>query len=159
MMSKLVRRNIYVKKSSIQGYGVFAGEDINPDEVIEECLTLSRQSADAVLENYYFQETENGYYLLPLGFGSIYNHSNHPNADHEFDLVNSLMILRSNRLIKKDEEVFIFYGPTWFQERGKKEIERFKYRIRHSLGSFFYFLLRFIIVAGLLLALILLMKH
>lgn len=155
MNSKLKRHNIYVKQSSVQGYGVFAGENIKPDEVIEECSVLKRKTLDTEFSNVYFQNVEASYYALCLGYGSIYNHSKYPNADFEFDSTDSVMVFRAIKPIKKDEEIFIYYSSDWFQKRGMKQIEPFRYKIR-SLNSFFYFLIRFALITTLIFGFILL---
>jgi SET domain-containing protein len=153
MQSKLKRKNIYVKQSAKRGYGVFADEDIDANEVIEEAYTLTRKTFDKAFTNYYFRSKKIDHYLLPLGYGSIFNHSNHPNADFEFDSENLVMVFYALRPIKKGDEIFIFYNFGWFQDRRMKIIEPFKYRIR-SLKYLFYFLLRFLVVFAALIAFI-----
>ena len=158
MQQRLVRKNIYVKKSTVSGYGVFAGEDIKPNEMIEECCLLLRDTIDEEFMNVYFSTPAKKGYILPLGFGAIYNHSKDPNADYEFDPLNLLFRFIANRHIKKDDEIFIFYSPLWFQSRKLKEIERFRYKVR-SFRPIYYLLFRFALVVGFLIALILFLKR
>lgn len=115
MKPQLYVSKLLVKKSSIQGYGVFADQDITPNTVIEECYLLETEGRDVHLANYVFgcdQKT-----LLALGYGSIYNHSLRPNATHQVDPVLSIMTLKANCFIKRGEEIFITYGKEWFSVR------------------------------------------
>lgn len=155
MKSRLQRSNIYVKKSSIQGFGVFAEENIPSDAVIEECCTLRCKETYLDFINIYFKNTTTNEHAIPLGYGSIYNHSDDPNADYVFDPIESVMVFRSIKPIKKGEEIFIYYGPNWFQKRGMKRIERFRIR---SFKSFFYFLLRFAIITSVIFGFIAFLK-
>src|ERR1700733_14179785 len=104
MKSSLTKANLVVKKSCIQGYGVFADEDIETDAVIEECYTLRFTIREIEFKQYYFRAE--GKYGLALGNGSIYNHSRDPNAKFIFDSEHSLVILTARRLIKKGEEIY-----------------------------------------------------
>lgn len=153
MKSKLMRRNIFLKKSPIHGYGVFADEDIEPNEVIEECCVLSHQLADKEFENFYFIEQNKAGHMLALGFGSLYNHSSCPNADYEFDPSNALLVIVSKKWIKKNEEIYISYGKDWFNERKMKEIEVPRSRFQ-AYRPIFFLLLRFTLLIILLFGLI-----
>ena len=115
MKSALSRRNLIVKKSSIHGYGVFAGENIKSDEIIEECHTIILSVQYADIENYTFDG--DGKSAIVLGYGSIYNHSKERNAVYEYDKEKSVMVFRASKPIKKGEEIFISYGDNWFSSR------------------------------------------
>jgi len=81
---------ICVKNTQEKGRGVFAKEDIEAGELIEEAPVLIFQG-EALnhypLNNYYFRWHNSigsatcG--ALALGYGSIYNHSYEPNAKYE----------------------------------------------------------------------------
>jgi uncharacterized protein len=107
---------IYVKNSPIHGYGVFAKQDIRPEEVIEICPTLKSLLPDQKLENYYFKPKDY-YYLLPMGYGCLYNHAEQPNCELYFDKEADLIIFKAIKPILKDEEVLIYYHDNWFQDR------------------------------------------
>ena len=158
MKPKLLRRNLTIKKSSIQGYGVFSDEEIKQNEIIEECCILKNKSYLPEHLNYYFEYVDKEYFALALGFGSIYNHSNDPNAEYDFDPLNELLVFRATRLIKEGEEIFVYYGDDWFKKNGVKRIESYRYRIR-SYASLFYFLLRFTLVTGFVFGLLMYLKH
>ena len=120
MSKKLINHGIYVKKSPIHGYGVFASQDLAPGELLEECHTLLFESDSYAFNNYKFKWADD-VAALPLGNGAIYNHSDKPNAHCEFDTVNNLMLFKVNNPIKKDQEIFISYGKYWLSERNIKE--------------------------------------
>ena len=118
MKSKLLQNKIYVKKSTMHGYGVFAGKTIRKGEKIEECYIIISKGGDKVLEDFYFDAK--GKYAFFTGFGSIYNHSNDPNADYSININKRKATIKAARTIRKDEEIFVSYGEEWFKSRGIK---------------------------------------
>lgn len=141
MGNELERRSIVVRPSSIHGYGVFAAEDIPTTGIIEECLVLVSDSRHPSLNNYYFSAKKKS--GLALGYGSIYNHSNEPNADYIFDEERSVLTFFALRNISPNEEILVFYGPTWFQKRDipiKKPSWRYRFKNIKSLASICRFL-------------------
>lgn len=118
-MKKILFQNkLCVKKSSTHGYGVFAEKTIKKGEIIEECYALLTKGDDTFLEDYYFDA--NGKYALLTGFGSIYNHSDEPNADYVISKKNKLATIKADRTIRKGEEIFVSYGEEWFKSRDIK---------------------------------------
>lgn len=118
MKTKLFQNKLVVKKSSLHGYGVFAGKDIKKGEKIEECYFIITKGGDKVLDDYYFDAK--GKDAIFLGFGSIYNHSNDPNADYTISLTNRITTIKASKFIPKGKEIFISYGEEWFSSRGLK---------------------------------------
>ncbi len=120
MKKKLFQNKIYVKKSPTHGYGVFAGKDFRKGELIEECyIIISPKGGDKVLEDFYFDIK--GKYGVFTGYGSIYNHSEDPNADYNISISKKLATIKADRTIKKGEELFVSYGEEWFSSRGITE--------------------------------------
>lgn len=116
MINQLARKNIVVKKSSINNYGVFAQENIPANTIIEECYAIMiSDDVYHTLRNYVFRGKKSS--LLAFGHGSIFNHADKPNASFSVDNDNSLITFRSTRLINKGEEILISYGNTWFSGR------------------------------------------
>lgn len=115
MKEALFRTNIVIKRSPIHRYGVFAEQDFLQDDIIEECHTLLVREQTADLHNYFFSGKKNS--VLALGFGSIYNHAEDPNASFQFDAEHDVMVFRARKKIKKGEEIFISYGKQWFSSR------------------------------------------
>ena len=118
MKAKLFQNKLIVKKSSTHGYGVFAGKNLRKGEKIEECYMLISKGGDKKLEDFYFDAK--GKYAIFTGFGSIYNHSDDPNADYIISMTNRIATLVADKPIRKGEEILISYGDEWFSCRGKK---------------------------------------
>jgi len=115
----LFHRALEVRNSNLHDYGVFATEDIKDGDVIEECQILPLNKKYEELERYYFgwPKGNTDEVVLPLGFGSIYNHSDFPNADWTTDKKRRLIIFKASRNIVKDQEIMISYGTGWFNAR------------------------------------------
>ena len=117
-MKELIHNHLIVKKSPIHGFGVFADEHLLAGEMIEECYVLPISNNNEDLENYCF--TGNKKWILPLGNGAVYNHSNKPNAECEYDAKKKLLTFKAKRFIAKNEEIFVSYGKRWFKDRNIK---------------------------------------
>ncbi len=114
-MDALIQHNIIAKPSGIHGYGVFATKDISKDTIIEACYCLIINQYSPDLNNFAFGH--HAMRLLPMGFGSIYNHAAMPNATYYYDESKKLMIFKSTKFIYAHEEIFISYGEDWFAQR------------------------------------------
>lgn len=132
-------KKIIIKMSRPEfGLGVFATEDIKKDELIERCplIELSwrfRYIGDPVLRKYVY--TNGGCpceeckkhgpkaYLL-AGYGMIFNHQDIPNTKWMFNFKNVYSDLLAKRDIKKGEEIFVTYGPTYFSQYQHTQIKR-----------------------------------
>ena len=117
--SRLFQNNLIVKKSRMHGYGVFAGKKIRKGEKIEECYFILTRGGDKRLDDYYFYAAKRKYAVF-TGFGSIYNHSDDPNADYSLNLKRKIATITAATTIQKDEEIFVSYGERWFKDRGYK---------------------------------------
>ena len=104
------------------GRGVIAATDIAKGETIEVCpvLELTSDEANGVLTDYIvgLGDDVDGSALM-LGYGSLYNHSEDPNAEyiHESDEAYSFTALRD---IPAGEQITISYGKDWWESRGDK---------------------------------------
>ncbi|MHA8065705.1 SET domain-containing protein-lysine N-methyltransferase [Aquirufa sp. ROCK2-A2] len=119
---------IGLKTSSIHGHGIFSNTEIAKGELIEEAkmLKLSYRSKiiqDSVLVNYAWLNTacncdlcqkDGQEQYIALGFGSIYNHSKNPNTVIKIDFATETMKIYANRIIEKDEEILVNYGPKYW---------------------------------------------
>ena len=122
-------KSIEVRSSEVDGYGVFATEDILKHEVLEECyyLLMSHkwENVDPILKQYVFAYIEHDWFarlhtpgeqkpptssVAVLGYGMIYNHSEENNVSYSRDHDNKIFTYYTNREIKKGEELFIDYG-------------------------------------------------
>jgi len=126
MKDKLVRKGIEIRKSSIQGYGVFATHAIKQGEIIEECYMLIMPEETIGLKNYTFVYSDNAEdkrRALALGYGSLYNHADSPNAMVKLDRDNQLVVFIAKQNIAKNAEVLVDYGQDWFISRGVKVLQ------------------------------------
>ncbi len=152
-------KKLIIGKSNIKGRGVFANEDIEKNEIVEEChfifpeknkggedkemlrymfgcLMLDDPKEQAIVsekiylhnliddeevkESLLTQLKDLGYEdvgslfstAFVLGFGMIYNHSENPNINYEFDYDSVLYRYIANKNIKKGEELLISYGSV-----------------------------------------------
>lgn len=126
----LFQADIKVAASPIHGQGVFARQDFKPGDLIEECPILITPSFDRFRDFLYVGE--NGY-ILPLGYGCLYNHAVTPNADYIHDPLRELLIITAEKAIKAGEEIVVNYGSKWFALREMK----IKYPIRYRLRKIF----------------------
>ena len=116
-----INNYIKVKKSPINGNGVFAMKNFSINEIIEVAPLLKdhEDNMKGNINDYLFtiseEETEKGYYALVLGYGSIYNHSDNNNAIYKVD--GNSLIIRAIKPIKKGEEIFVNYGQNWWTLR------------------------------------------
>lgn len=142
MKNELIRTRTVVKKSPIHGYGVFAEQNFQRDDIIEECYFLRADSQAIDFIDYYFLAGECR--AMVLGDGSIYNHSQTPNALHRIDNDHAIMIVQANRPIKQGEEICISYGVNWFDSRHvipKQRSWRYKYRSLILMAARFLFVM------------------
>ena len=117
---------VYADKSPIHGWGVFAKEDIMEGEVFEECpiltLPIEKGEVTSLLIDYRFNWPQGNDWqeqVLVLGYGSLYNHSNDPNAFWVSDTENRTFKFVSNREIKQGEEIFVWYGDVDYWNDGR----------------------------------------
>ena len=108
--------SIYFGHSEIQGLGVFTAAKIPSGSIVEICPLISLSAEDrsvihqTKLHDYYFSWGENeDEAAIVLGFGSLYNHSNDPNAEFNVDLKEQVMIFSSIREITEAEEITVDY--------------------------------------------------
>lgn len=120
---------LYFAPSDKHRLGIFCTEDITRASVIEICpvLILEADYAENIiaghpLYGYYFEWMEHEK-VLALGYGSLYNHSAHPNTSFETDYAHEHIIFRATRDIAAGEEILVDYHegipgkPLWFDVR------------------------------------------
>jgi SET domain-containing protein len=118
---------VEVRQSPIHGYGVFAIDKINKGEIIEEChlLTIPFKLGEfnSFLINYKFNYPSVGpieEYVIPLGNGCIYNHSNNNNAFWQTNKEHKTFEFVAKRDIEIGEEICTFYGDSTYWETVNK---------------------------------------
>jgi SET domain-containing protein len=119
---------IYISKSAIHGYGVFANDVIEMGEIIEETpihdLNITKGQPSPVMNDYRFNwpQGSGGNWdkqVLAWGYGSLYNHSNQSNAYWRSNLENQTFEFVANKRIEKDEEIFVWYGDVNYWNDGR----------------------------------------
>ncbi len=99
-----------------KGRGVFASRNFKKGEIIETAPVIVLRTEDSalcektLLDTYLFGWTSNKDGALVLGYGSLYNHSFHPNAIYEQDYKNKCMIYIAYKNIRKGDEILINYN-------------------------------------------------
>lgn len=124
---------IFVAKSEVHGYGVFASAFIIEGEIIEECpiydLKIPKGEVSDVLIDYRFNWPQGTDFwekqVIAWGWGSLYNHSNTPNALWRSNLENQTFEFYALRDIKPYEEIFTYYGGEdyWLDGRTHTQVK------------------------------------
>lgn len=112
---ELYRTNsIVIRKSEIHGYGVFATEDIEKDDILEEVPVILYQKSDLASENTYITTYSYGItddvVAIPMGCAGMYNHSQTPNVGSNFNSYLRIYTHFALRDIKAGEELTLDYG-------------------------------------------------
>ncbi len=130
MKERLYQAPIRVKKSPIQGYGVFADIDFKKGDLIEECHIIYTEDVHSTIFDYVFDTSFKSKKALALGFGGIYNHAQDFNTKWHVDEIDHLLVLNAAREIRKGEEILISYGEKYFSSRNMRPYYPFKYKLR-----------------------------
>jgi SET domain-containing protein len=122
-------KKIYVDKSPIQGLGVFASDFIEENEIIEECsvLTLPIQKGEVsgLLLDYRFNYPSGVEWeeqVVGLGFASLYNHSESPNAYWVSDNDKRTFKFIATKKISPGDEIFVYYGDVSYWNDGRHHV-------------------------------------
>lgn len=120
----------YIANTTFKGRGVFAAVEFNRGDIIELCpiIEISADDRAAVhdtgLHDYYFVwGVDEDKAAIALGYGSLYNHSDMPNAQFVNDLDNGLIIIECLSAILPGTEICINYvdhrsdEKLWFKTK------------------------------------------
>lgn len=112
---------VSVYNSPIDGRGVRANRDFDEGALIEVCPGVRHtQMPQDELADYVFSDGRGGY-LMAYGLCSMYNHRDDPNADWSIRISRvtgrHVLVIRALRPIKRGEEVYISYGPGYWDAR------------------------------------------
>ncbi len=106
---------ILVKKVKGKGRGVFARCFIPRGTIIER-VPMVLMPITNIVDGFHHPDLARFFYLwkpdtvaIALGYGSLYNHSYHPNAVYEHE-PGAVMVYRSLRNIRQGEEICINYN-------------------------------------------------
>jgi SET domain-containing protein len=107
---------LFIGNSAENGRGVFAAKGAHAGDLIEICPVVVISSGElphidktTLFEYYFLWEKGKGNACIPLGFGSLYNHSQLPNAEVEMDIPQRLMYVKCIYDIAAGGEVLIDY--------------------------------------------------
>lgn len=119
------KEQLVVRPSPGKGRGIFATQLIPAGATIERAPVVVipegqwEKFEKTILFHYYFSWGRHS--ALVLGFGSLYNHSYHPNARFVRHFKDEIMEFVALREIAADEEILINYNgdptddsPLWF---------------------------------------------
>ena len=108
--------HIYIDFIPEKGRAVFAAKTFEPGEIIETCPVIILPNEDKLkihetfLHDYYFDWGEQGEdCCIALGFGSMYNHSDTPNAEYMMFIEDQLLQISCQHKIMGGEEICISY--------------------------------------------------
>ncbi len=101
------------------GRGVFTSEDIDAGTIVEiaPVIVMSKEERmlldKTLLHDYIFEwGGEKEQCCMALGYVPVYNHSYKSNCEYEMDFETELIQIKTIRLIKAGEELFINYNGT-----------------------------------------------
>jgi len=122
--------HLYVASSEIHERGVFCSTLIPEGSIIEICpvIFIPEKDMDAIkktaLFDYYFiweEDEKSG--AIALGYGSIYNHQNNPNAKYLVDFEEFSIKIYALKDIESGEEITFNYNgdpadqsKVWFEK-------------------------------------------
>jgi len=103
---------IYVSSSTIGGRGVFCSKPLKATEILEECHFIEvpndREYPEILNDHFFKYRWERGIAIC-LGYGSIFNHSNTPNAAWSINVESEKFIFYALRDIEVGEEICTNY--------------------------------------------------
>ena len=121
---------LYVADSEGRGRGVFTAVAIGKGDIIEYCPLIiippqQKMLVDkTIFHDYYYNWPEpKGAACLPLGYGSIYNHSVEPNAEIVLDIEGKVLQFHCIKETSAGDEIFVDYSGG---EKGELEALWFK---------------------------------
>lgn len=112
---------VYIDTTAGKGRGVFAGEAIPADSLVETAPVIVMSGEDrklldqTLLHDYIFEWTPGGADMccMALGYVPVYNHSYASNCEYFMNYDEQTMIIKTVRDIKEGEELTINYNGDW----------------------------------------------
>jgi SET domain-containing protein len=121
----MVFEGLYIEKSDGKGRGVFTKQNIPANTIIEISPVVVMSAEERILldqtllHDYIFEwGKDSKQCCMALGYVPVYNHSYQSNCEYEMDFENEIIKIKTIRLIKEKEELFINYNGDW--NNGKK---------------------------------------
>jgi hypothetical protein len=111
---------LFIGSSIKKGRGVFTAEIIHAHTIIEVSPVILMTNKErflldqTILHDYLFEWGEKrNQCCIALGYASMYNHSYQSNCEYMMDYERDLISIKTMRLIKTGEELFINYNGDW----------------------------------------------
>ena len=115
---------LIIQKSPKGGRGVYANIYFKKGSIIEICpllISKNKKLGDAVTNYSFNYETiKKDHGAIALGYGSLYNHNDNPNAEYEVRY--QKLIIKASRDIRPGDEIFISYGDDWWTTRNMHKV-------------------------------------
>jgi len=87
-------------------------------------LRIRKEDCSGIIDDYVYGIAEDDdsqdaseYYSLPLGCGSIFNHSDEHNTEYWHDTERDLIVFYTIKNVSAGEQLFINYGKDWWETR------------------------------------------
>jgi SET domain-containing protein len=116
----MVFEGLFIEKSNGKGRGVFTKQDIPANTIIEisPVVVMSAEERtlldQTLLHDYIFEwGKDSKQCCMALGYVPVYNHSYKSNCEYEMDFENEIIKIKTIRVIKEGEELFINYNGDW----------------------------------------------
>jgi len=119
--------NLRIEETEEKGRGVFSTAEIPESSIIEICPLIIIPKSEIThldktsLYDYYFVWDDEGSAAIALGYGSLYNHSDSPNAEFSFQKEDKTLIVKTISDVLPDQEITIDYtggsGELWWNRR------------------------------------------
>lgn len=112
--------SIYVARAGNKGLGVYAGQDFKKGDLIEFCHCIKMDTPRQYLHEPQISRYAYGnkdYALIVLGFGSIYNSTEHfseSNAGYFTFDAHKVVLFYASRDIAQGEEIVTHHGAAYF---------------------------------------------
>ncbi len=107
---------LYIVDTYEKGRGVFTSKEISEGDLIEVCPVIVISKAElpilhkTILHDYYFLWGEEMTdCAIALGYGSLYNHAVHPNANFILDIENMTIDIIAITSLNAGDEILINY--------------------------------------------------
>lgn len=131
-MEFYISEKIYIKNTEKKGIGVFAKSEIKKGEIIEisPSIPMGNKTGNKFTDpfhNYKFvyprnYNSDNLEYVVCLGYGSLYNHSNNPNCDWK-TLENHIFQFYTLVDVNLGDELCLYYGGSDYWNFDRKDIK------------------------------------
>ena len=99
------------------GRGIISTRKFSKNDIIEVSPTICKKKLSdfgSALKDYVFSG-QNGETCMALGYGSLFNHKDSPNATWKIE--DDQLIVTATKEIKKGQEIFISYGKSYWDSR------------------------------------------